>query len=43
VGFPAPDGQSIYVSKSDWAQVVARDVGIRAWIVAAASCLQAGQ
>ncbi len=39
VGFPAPDGQSIYVSKTDWAQLVTRDVGLRDWIAAAAACL----
>jgi hypothetical protein len=41
VGFPAPDGKSIYLSKSDWALVVARDVEIRAWMQAAIDCMKA--
>lgn len=40
IGFPAPDGQSIYVSKSDWAQLAARDIAIRDWMTAAQSCLE---
>jgi hypothetical protein len=37
VGMARPDG--IFVSKSDWAQLVAHDVGMRDWIAAAAACL----
>lgn len=43
VGNPSPDAHTIYVSQSDWALLVAHDIGMRQWIEAAASCLTAVQ
>lgn len=40
VGFPAPDGQSIYVSKSDLAGLAGYLVSIRAYVEAAGLCLR---
>lgn len=39
VGFPTPEG--VFVSKSDWAKLIERDVGLRQVIEALASCLRA--
>lgn len=38
IGFPTQDG--VFISKSDWAQLIARDVGVRQWMMAAQSCLE---
>lgn len=40
VGFPSPDGQNIFVSRSDWAQLVGIVEGMSNWIVAAVPCLE---
>ena len=39
IGFPTPEG--VFVSKSDWAELIARDIGIRHWMSAAAACIEA--
>jgi len=39
VGFPSPDGQSIFVSVSDWATLSDYALGLNAWIWAAAECM----
>lgn len=39
IGFPAPDGQSIYVSLSDWARLADYLLGMRNWIEAAQPCI----
>lgn len=41
IGFPAPDGQGIYLSKSDWALLIDHELGMRHWMSAAAACLEA--
>ena len=40
VGFPSPDGQQIYVSTTDFRNFAVYLAGMRAWIVAAAICLE---
>jgi hypothetical protein len=42
VGYPSPDGQSIYVSVSDWASVGGYVLGLHNWIIAAADCIAPG-
>lgn len=41
IGFPSPDGQSIYMSTSDAALLVDYLMSMRGWIEAAAPCLVA--
>ena len=38
VGFPDPKG--VMLSKSDWATLTGYTAGLKAWIVAAAACLE---
>ncbi len=39
IGFPAPDGESIYVSKADWAALGGYLVGLGSWVSAVRDCL----
>ena len=41
VGFPSPDGQSIYMSISDAALLIGYVSGLTDWIVAASTCIEA--
>ena len=41
VGFPSPDGQSIYVSLSDWSILIDHVLGLYQWIDSAAPCIEA--
>ena len=41
VGYPSPDGQQIYVSRTDMAKLGVYLAGIRDWIETAAGCLEA--
>lgn len=40
LGFPSPDGQSVYMSKSDMADIVRYTVSLQNWIVVASTCLE---
>ena len=41
VGYPSPDGQSIYLSVSDAALLIGYIGGLHSWIVAASGCIEA--
>ena len=41
IGFPSPDGQSIYVSKTEWANLGGYLMGISEWVIAVRDCIGA--
>jgi hypothetical protein len=38
VGFPTDQG--VFISKTDWAQLIAHELGMRQWMAAAAACIE---
>jgi hypothetical protein len=41
VGYPSPDGQSIYLSTTDAARIMDYLIGLQDWIDSAAPCIEA--